>query len=181
MIKGLMLLADGFEETEAISTHDILTRTHEIEVTYVSISDSLFVKSSMGLKVEALALLKDVKAEDYDFIVLPGGKVGVDNIKNSPAAIEMIKKFHDLGKKYYAICAAPSILGELGYLDGKNYVCFPGFQKGNGNYVDKGSVIDGDLVTGRSMNYTIEFASNIVRVLLGEEALARIEHGTKGI
>ena len=49
MIKGLMLLADGFEETEAISTHDILTRTHEIEVTYVSISDSLFVKSSMGL------------------------------------------------------------------------------------------------------------------------------------
>ncbi|MBR3266996.1 MAG: DJ-1/PfpI family protein, partial [Bacilli bacterium] len=146
MIKGLMLLADGFEETEAISTHDILTRTHEIEVTYVSISDSLFVKSSMGLKVEALGLLKDVKAEDYDFIVLPGGKVGVDNIKNSPAAIEMIKRFHDLGKKYYAICAAPSILGELGYLDGKNYVCFPGFQKGKGTWTDKGSVIDGDLV-----------------------------------
>ena len=93
----------------------------------------------------------------------------------------MIKKFHDLGKKYYAICAAPSILGELGYLDGKNYVCFPGFQKGKGNWMDKGSVIDGDLVTGRSMNYTIEFASNIVRVLLGEEALERIEHGTKGI
>lgn len=181
MLKGLMLLADGFEQTEALTTHDILTRTHEIDLEYVSINDSLMVTSSMGLRVETLGLLKDKRVEDYDFLVLPGGKGGVDNLKASSLVIDMVKKFHEAGKKHFAICAAPSILGELGYLDGKEYTCFPGFQKGNGNYINTGSVIDGDLVTGHSMGYTIEFASNIVRLLLGEASLEGIQKGVKGL
>lgn len=181
MIKGLMLLADGFEQTEALTTHDILTRTHEIDLEYVSIKDDLMVESSMGLEVKAKNILKNVCVDDYEFIVLPGGKGGVDNLKASPLVLETVRKFHEAGKKHFAICAAPSILGELGYLDGKNYTCFPGFQKGNGIYIHEGSVIDGDLVTGHSMGYTIEFASNIVRVLLGEAALEGIQKGVKGL
>lgn len=181
MIKGLMLLADGFEQTEALTTHDILTRTHEIDLEYVSIKDDLVVESSMGLEVKAKNILKNVCVDDYEFIVLPGGKGGVDNLKASPLVLETVRKFHEAGKKHFAICAAPSILGELGYLDGKNYTCFPGFQKGNGIYIHEGSVIDGDLVTGHSMGYTIEFASNIVRVLLGEAALEGIQKGVKGL
>lgn len=181
MIKGLMLLADGFEQTEALTTHDILSRTHEIDLEYVSITDDLMVTSSMGLEVKAKNLLKHVRVDNYEFVVLPGGKVGVDNLKANPLVIETIKAFHNAGKKHFAICAAPSILGELGYLDGKNYTCFPGFQKGNGNYLHEGSVIDGDLVTGHSMGYTIDFASNIVRVLLGESALEGIQKGVKGL
>jgi len=181
MLKGLMLLADGFEQTEALTTHDILSRTHQIDLEYVSITDDLMVTSSMGLRVQALGLLKDKRVGDYDFIVLPGGKGGVDNLKASPLVLDTIRKFHDAGKKHFAICAAPSILGELGYLDGKEYTCFPGFQKGEGKYIHAGSIIDGDLVTGHSMGYTIEFASNIVRVLLGEEALEGIQKGVKGL
>ena len=180
MIKGLMLLADGFEQTEALTTHDILTRTHQIDLEYVSITDDLMVVSSMGLHVKTLGLLKDKRVDDYDFIVLPGGKVGVDNLKSSSLVLDTIRKFHKVGKKHFAICAAPSILGELGYLDGKEYTCFPGFQKGNGKYINQGSVIDGELVTGHSMGYTIEFASNIIRVLLGEDALNSIQGGVLG-
>jgi 4-methyl-5(b-hydroxyethyl)-thiazole monophosphate biosynthesis len=101
-------------------------------------------------------------------------------LKHSEATIALINAFHDAGKPIYAICAAPSILGELGYLDGKRYTCFPGFQAGAGEYVDTGSVIDGDLVTGHSMAYTIAFAENIVRKQLGEEAVKTIYRGTRG-
>ena len=81
----------------------------------------------------------------------------------------------------YAICAAPSILGELGYLDGKNYTCFPGFQTGKGHYIDQGAVVDGDLITGHSMGYTLAFAEAIIKKLLGEEAVLAIRPGTMGL
>ena len=119
MKNGLMLLGDGFEETEAISTHDILTRTHEISLRYVSISSSLSVVSSMGLTVQAQGLLSQENLANADFLVLPGGKKGVEALKASPTAMAAVKAFHEQAKPIYAICAAPSILGELGYLDGK--------------------------------------------------------------
>lgn len=180
MKNGLMLLGEGFEETEAITTHDILTRTHNITLKYVSISSSLEVPSSMGIVVKAEGFITSETPEPYDFLVLPGGKKGVDNLKHSEAAIALIKAFRQAKKPIYAICAAPSILGELGYLDGKNYTCFPGFQAGQGKYLDQGSVIDGEQVTGHSMAYTIEFAENIVRKQLGEEAVKAIYRGTRG-
>lgn len=180
MKKALILLADGFEETEAISTHDIFTRTHEIETTLASVSTSLTVTTSMGLKVLANSLLKELSADDYDFLVLPGGKLGVENLKKSELAISFIEKFHESHKNLYSICAAPSILGELGYLDGKKYTCFPGFQTGKGEYVQAGHVQDGNLITGHSMAYTIEFAEAIIEYEIGTEAAKRIYHGTHG-
>ena len=128
------------------------------------------------------ARLEDIeRLSDYDFIVLPGGKVGVDNLNASAAVRHLIQLFHDEGKVIGAICAAPSILGEMGYLEGKHYTCFPGFQRGNGIYEDKGSVIDGNLVTGHSMAYSIPFAENLVRVLVGESGVQRLKGGAYGI
>ena len=182
MKKGLLLLADGFEQTEAIATHDILLRSHGIEVLPVSISSSYEVTSSMGLKIEVPARLMDIKdVLSYDFIVLPGGKVGVDNLGASALVRQTITKFHDAGKVIGAICAAPSILGEMGYLDGKHFTCFPGFQQGNGIYENTGSVIDGNLVTGHSMAYSIPFAENLVRVLVGESGVERLKGGAYSI
>ena len=182
MKKGLLLLADGFEQTEAIATHDILLRSHGIEVLPVSISSSYEVTSSMGLKILVSKRLEDIKdVSAYDFIVLPGGKVGVDNLSASALVRKTITIFHNEGKVIGAICAAPSILGEMGYLDGKHYTCFPGFQRGNGIYEESGSVIDGNLVTGHSMAYSISFAENLVRVLVGESGVERLKGGAYGI
>ena len=181
MKKGLLLLADGFEETEAISTHDILSRTHEIDCVLASISSSKEIVTSMGLVVKANCLLSEVDEEEFDFLILPGGKVGVNNLKACPRVKELVLSFHKKGKGVYAICAAPSILGELGLLDGKNYTCFPGFETGKGNYLkDEGAVRDGDLITGHSMAFTIPFAEEIVKKECGEEALKRIAPGTRG-
>ena len=181
MKKGIILLADGFEQVEALATEDILLRTGEIKPMLVSISASRRVVSSSGLHVYAEATLDEVDPREFDFLVLPGGKRGVENLGASEKVLSLIRDYHEQGKPHYAICAAPSILGNLGYLDGKSYTCFPGFERGNGNWVDAGAVKDGDLITGRSMAYTIEFAENIVEALLGEEALLRTRPGTRGL
>lgn len=181
MIKGLILLADGFEQVEAIGTMDILQRTHQIEVTSASISKHLEVESSHGLEVKADALLENLHPEDFDFIVLPGGKRGVDNLDASKAVHKAIEHFLSAKKLVAAICAAPSILGKMGALDHKKYTCFPGFQAGKGEYLDVASVKDGALITGHSMGYTIPFAEAIVRYYLGMDGQKAIAPGVYGL
>ena len=179
-MNALLLLADGFETVEALQTLDVLTRTHQILTTTASISDSKIVSSSIGVKVEANALLRDVSLQNYDFLILPGGKLGVENLSKSPMVIEAIHAFLDNGKDVHAICAAPSILGALGYLDSLPYTCFPGFQKGNGTYQDTGVVITPHIITGHSMGYTLPFAEAIVAHYLGEAGIKAIEPGVYG-
>ncbi len=180
-MNALVLLADGFETVEALQTVDVLTRTHKIEVTTASITSSLTVESSIGIQVQAKALLKDISLQNYAFLVLPGGKKGVENLGKSPLVLQAVKEFLDNGKDVHAICAAPSILGGLGYLDGLPYTCFPGFQKGEGDYKDTGVVVTSHIITGRSMGYTLPFAEAIVERYLGKEGKASIAPGVYGI
>ena len=179
-MKALLLLAEGFETVEALQTLDVLTRTHKIAVTTASINEDRFVKSSILVNVETNALLRDLSPQNFDFLILPGGKLGVENLKKSPLVLQTVKAFLDQGKDVHAICAAPSILGELGYLDGLPYTCFPGFQKGNGEYRDTGVVVTPRIITGHSMGYTLPFAEAIVVHYLGEEGLKAIEGGVYG-
>ncbi len=180
MKEALLLLAAGFEETEATTTHDILTRTGQIEVLTASVTDALEVKSSGGLTYRTDARLKDVDLAHEDFLVLPGGKRGVAGLEASPEAIAAVRYFHDHGKPIYAICAAPSILGNLGYLDGRRYTSFPGFERGKGTPLDEDVVNDGGLITGHAMASALPFAEAIVRQELGEEAVKAIYPGTRG-
>ncbi|MCI2068799.1 MAG: DJ-1/PfpI family protein [Bacilli bacterium] len=180
-IKGLMLLADGVEETEAVSAHDILTRAG-ISLTPVSIKDCHRIHTSMGMTIRVDTRLKDFEdLSAFDFLILPGGKLGVTNLKKSKAAINCIKYFHDNKKLLCAICAAPSILGELGYLDNKKFTCFPGFEVGKGIKDDATGVAEDELlITGRSMYFTIPFAERIVKHYLGQAGVDKIYHGTRG-
>lgn len=179
-MKALILLADGFEESEAIVTHDILTRSGIITPTLGSASDSLTVTTSMGLKVQADELVSMLDLSLFDMLILPGGKVGVDNLGSLPTAIKTIDAFILDKKPVHAICAAPSLLGKRGYLDDKEYACFPGFERGNGTHLDKGAVLSKGTVTGRSMGYTMEFALTIVGLYGGEPAQERVLKGILG-
>ncbi len=181
MKNALILLADGFEETEALATHDILNRTHEIKPFLCSIKEGKTVASSAGLNVIADLSLSEIKEEDYSFLVLPGGKKGVENLKASEEVGNLIRSFLSAGRGVYAICAAPSILAEMGLLEEAKYTCFPGFETGKGAYTGKEVEIDGKWITARSMAYTIPFAEAIIRKELGEEAVMRIRPGTMGL
>jgi len=115
-MRGLLILADGFEDTEALTTRDVLIRAG-FDVRTCSITDRLEVQSSFGVSVLADALLKLVfDLEPYDFIILPGGGRGTRNL----AECEFLKAYLDHfilhNKLVCAICAAPSVLGLYGYL-----------------------------------------------------------------
>lgn len=179
MKKGMIILEDGFEQVEALGTQDVLYRTHAIDIELVG-GSKYEVTSSSNVVIKLNKILKDINPSDYDFIVLPGGKLGTDNLDTNVEVQNLIKEFLENGKHVHAICAAPSILAKRGYLDNKNYTCFPGFQNGKGNYLDTGSVISQNIVTGHSMGYTIEFALNIIKVELGEKYLMAVLPGIYG-
>lgn len=179
MIKGFIILADGFETVEALATHDILLRTHKIESTLVGL-DKLDITSSNNTKVHVDLTLDDINENDFDFVVLPGGKIGVENLEKSQKVKDIVSSFVSKGKLVAAICAAPSILGNLGLLDDKTYTCFPSFQRGKGNYANVGSYVDENIITGHSMYYSIEFAEKIVSYYLGKQGLESIYFGTRG-
>ncbi len=184
-MKALILLAEGFEETEAIQTFDVLSRTGEIDVVLASINDDLFVKSSHGVLIKSNILLKDATLDDFTFLVLPGGKLGVKNLEESSLVKETIKYFSDHQKCIHAICAAPPILYRLKAIDKNNpYICFPGFEQlDNGpSYQKDENVVNSPMnVTGKSMGYTLDFALAIVKHHLGEEVVERIKKGIFGL
>lgn len=180
-MRGLMLLANGFEDTEALTTRDVLTRAG-IEMTTASITDYQQVQSSFGVEVLSDALLKLIfDTTPYDFLVLPGGGRGTKNLAESQLVSIYIDKFVKSNKLVCAICAAPSILGHLGYLKGLRYTCFAGCEEGidgifTGNEVEH----DGQFITARSMAYSIPFALEIIATLLGKEKANQVLIGLQG-
>lgn len=181
-MKGLMILADGFEDTEALTTRDVLTRAG-IEVTTCSITDRLEVESSFGVHVLADALLKLIfDCEPFDFIILPGGGRGTRNLSECQFLKQYLDYFMSKNKLVCAICAAPSILGKYGYLENRKYTCFAGFSAGiRGNFTGNEVEKDGNIITARSMHYSIPFALEIISSLLGESVKEKVLVGLNGL
>lgn len=178
---GLLILANGFEDTEALTTRDVLIRAG-INVITCSISDSLDVRSSFRVVVRADELLKKIKTcEPYDFIILPGGGMGFKNLLGCEFLKAYLDEFVLHEKLVCAICAAPAVLGLIGYLNNKKYTCFAGFNKGfDGIFTGNEVEIDGNFITARSMAYSIPFGLAIVEKLLGKEVKEKVLIGLKG-
>ncbi|NCB84954.1 MAG: DJ-1/PfpI family protein [Bacteroidia bacterium] len=175
MKKVFIFLADGFEEIEAIAPIDILRRA-ELDVVTVSISDSKTVTGAHGIKVEADQLFTETTFGENDYYVLPGGYDGMLNLSAHQGVNELLKKQHSEGKKLAAICASPSVLGKLGILEGKEAICYPGFE-GNltGAVISKKSVVeDGNVITGKGPGVAVQFALKIVESLKGKETASQV-------
>ena len=175
MKKVFIFLADGFEEIEAIAPIDILRRA-ELDVVTVSISDSKTVTGAHGIKVEADQLFTETTFGENDYYVLPGGYDGMLNLSAHQGVNELLKKQHSEGKKLAAICASPSVLGKLGILEGKEAICYPGFEgKLTGTVISKKSVVeDGNVITGKGPGVAVQFALKIVESLKGKETASQV-------
>ena len=175
MKKVFIFLADGFEEIEAIAPIDILRRA-ELDVVTVSISDSKTVTGAHGIKVEADQLFTETTFGENDYYVLPGGYDGMLNLSAHQSVNELLKKQHSEGKKLAAICASPSVLGKLGILEGKEAICYPGFEgKLTGAVISKKSVVeDGNVITGKGPGVAVQFALKIVESLKGKETASQV-------
>jgi len=165
-LKILVPLADGFEEIEAFSIIDVLRRAG-IEVDVVGIVGTM-VTSARGIRVMVDKRLDEVRPDEYDGIVLPGGDPGYKNLARSSKLMEIIKQMNYKDKLIGAICAAPLILAKLGLLENRKATIYPGMEKELPHPREGRVVVDGNIITSQGPGTAIEFALKIVEKLLGK-------------
>ena len=181
-MNGLMLFGDYFEDTEAIASLDVLLRAGE-NVKRVSVMNSLYVKTQCGSEYKCDLKLSEVNIEDFDYLVIPGGKASFTVLSADERVGRLIDYFVLNNKLVAAICAAPHLIGKRGYLKDREFTVFPGFEDEcvGGIYKrDSGVIRDDKFVTAKSMYYSIEFALEIINYLYGEDKRNRVEKSLMG-
>ena len=165
-----ILLADGFEEVEALTPTDVLRRAG-FEVFLVSTTGSPNIKGSHDIVVKADVFLSDVDVDNACLLLLPGGLPGTTNLLANERVKDLVLQFNNKQKWLAAICAAPMILGEMHLLEGKIATCYPGFEKHlyGATYSDKPTITDGKIITGKGIGAAMAFSLEIVKNISGEE------------
>jgi 4-methyl-5(b-hydroxyethyl)-thiazole monophosphate biosynthesis len=168
MPRVLVPLAQGCEDLEAVTIINVLRRAG-MELLSAGL-ESGPVKGARGLQFIPDSLLEDVKTQDFDLVVLPGGQPGTDNLRRDPRIRELILRHRDRGAWIAAVCAAPLVLADAGLLKGKKATSYPGALDSvahGGALVDAPVVVDGKLITGRSAGMSLDFSLALVEALLG--------------
>lgn len=172
----VVLLADGFEDIEAIAPVDILRRA-DISVFMAGVTGDT-VTSSHGVRVQADIRLEDVNPDELEMLVLPGGK-GVEKLKASAAVSELVRKVYAAEKLIGAICAAPTILAELGLLEGRRAVCYPSCEPeltAHGAKIQRDEQVthDRNLITAQAAGVSVAFGLKLVAMLRGWAVAERV-------
>lgn len=176
MKKVLVMLAEGFEEIEAISVVDVLRRGN-IVCDMCSI-DKESVMGAHNILIKSDCYIDDINALEYDAIVLPGGLPGATNLKDKRVA-KFAKELNENGKIVAAICAAPETLEVFGILKGKKCTSYPGFitNRDEVTYIEDVVVVDGNIITSRGPATSISFALTIMKELGYEKEAEEIKEG----
>jgi len=166
-IKTAVILADGFEEIEAVTIIDLLRRAG-ITVAVLGL-DSVDVRGSHEIYVIADAVVEDFK-DPVDALILPGGTPGTGNLAQSDRVLALVKETFGKGKLCAALCAAPTVLAKAGVLAGKKATCYPGLEDRleGAQFVSDAVVTDGNVITSRGAGTAIAFALAVVAYLTDE-------------
>ena len=173
--KVATILANGFEEIEAVSLIDILRRA-EIDAASVGL-DKKCVCGAHGVEMIADEILDDIKVSEFDMIVLPGGLPGAENLAKSERLGQVLRDFDANNAKIGAICAAPWALATAGVLK-SSYTCYPGFENqiAHPGYTNSANVVkDQNIMTSKGPATAMEFALQIVRELKGEQVYSKLK------
>ena len=179
MSRVCILLAEGFEEVEALTPVDLLRRAG-IEVVTVSMNETREVTGRSQITVLADTLWADAHADTADMLVLPGGQPGVKNLGAHEGLTALLKKYADEEKLLAAICAAPTIFGALGIVNGKKATCYPGLEDQlTGAYAvtDQRVVTDGNITTSRGAGTSVAFALRLIEILKNSDAAEKVASG----
>lgn len=171
----LFLLADGCEETEAITVIDLLRRAN-VQVTTCSVTDNCLIHGAHGIDFQSDSTLAsegtpDSLAAQFDLIACPGGMGCMQTLATNSRVLETFRAFAKANRLYGAICASPAVLDAAGLLEGKKYVCYPGIHRQikRGTYVpDTPALRDGNLITGSGPATAMAFALLLIEALAGQ-------------
>lgn len=175
MKKAAVFFAAGYEEIEALTVVDLLRRA-EIDTTCVSIDNEKTVIGSHKIAVAMDAGIDEIDFNNFDILVCPGGMPGTKKLEACQKLTDNIRKFHEEKKLIAAICAAPSIFGHMGLLEGKRACVYPGMEaelKGAEVSYDK-VVKSENIITSRGMGTAIAFGLEIVASLLDKETADKL-------
>lgn len=175
MKKVYLFLATGFEEVEALTVVDILRRGG-VDCKTVSVTGDYDVTSSHMVTVRADLLFDEADFSDGEMLVMPGGIPGTPNLKAHEGLAKLIRQYKEEGKNLAAVCAAPTIYGEMGLLEGKNATCFPGMEDGliGANKLTDNVVCDGQFITSRGMGTCIDFGLALLARLTDQDKAQEI-------
>ena len=170
MSEVCVFLADGFEEIEGLTVVDILRRAG-IDISMISINGKKKVTGAHGIALDTDEDIVQCDPDKLDMLVLPGGMPGTTNLAACEKLTEALKKADQEKRGIAAICAAPSVLGACGILNGKKATCHPGFEeKLTGASVSYDNVVtDGNVITSRGVGTAIEFALKLVEILIDRQ------------
>lgn len=169
-----IILGAGFEEAEAIIPCDLLRRAG-VEVRLAGIG-GLEITGGHGITVHADCVAEQAALSEAEMLVLPGGLGGVASIRGSEAVLSALRAVHARGKLVAAICAAPTVLAQLGITDGKQATCYPGMETEMkaAQMCGAAAVRDGSVITGRAAGTAFDFGLQLVAALRGEEAAQKV-------
>jgi len=175
MARVLIPLADGLEETEAVTTIDILRRA-SIEVDTVGLDEG-FVTASRGVVLKPDRVIDDVQAGDYDMIALPGGGEGAKRLMADERLMSLLREHGQVGGWTAAICAAPKVLATAGLLSGLRVTSFPAWldDEPDLTYSEDPVVMDARVVTSRGPGTAMDFALHLVEQLTDRDTAAGVE------
>ena len=172
----LVLLAEGFEEVEAITPIDYLRRVG-IQISSAALGKELAVTGSHAIQLAADTSLPKLLEEGrlnpsaWDGVIVPGGLPGADNLAASKETGNFLKEMAQEGKLVAAICASPArVLSPLGLLEGRKFTCYPGEEEkvpAKDGWKKDRVVIDGNIITSQGAGTAGEFACAVIENLLG--------------
>lgn len=178
-----IFLYDGFEDTEAVGTIDVIRRGAKMfpdkisGIDVVSIQNKDVVTGSWKNKITVDKHLSEINFNDYDGLVLPGGPAINELLKSNPLEYDF-KKAYSENKLIAAICAAPQLLGKWEMVDGKKVVNYPGATEFLDNAIlqnRSGSIQDGNVITGSSIGGTLQFGLSIVEYFAGNSKIDELK------
>lgn len=175
-MKGLILLANGFEDCEALITIDLLRRA-KINLDLVSLTSDKTVLTSSNIYMNAEYHINDITIDDYDFLIIPGGKAVFNYHLESETTKSIVEHFMNKKALVACICAAPMILGRNGYLKGLPFTCFPTCEENHfgGIYLPNEEVVVVDnIITSKAMGTTFAFGYEIIKYLTDQETADKI-------
>ena len=172
-------LAPGFEEIEAVATVDTVRRGG-LEVKTVGIGGKV-ITGSHGIPVTADLTEQEFDPADLTGIILPGGMPGTLNLDKNATVDRTLRAAYESGKLVAAICAAPSLPGKRGMLEGRTAVCYDGFEEQLlGARIGEGATAtDGNVITARGAGVAIDFGCSIIAYFCGKEKAAAVARSMK--
>ena len=163
-VKTAVICMNGFEEVEGLTVVDMLIR---LGIKCDIVGKEVYVTGSHNITVKTDRLLEEVKSDEYNAIILPGGLPGAQNLRDDEKVISMLKEMNKAGKIVAAICAAPIALEKAGVLKDREFTAYPGFGEKieGGKFKEELAVTDKNIVTSRGPATSMEFAFAVAEAL----------------